>query len=443
MIKFSSNSDFDFGIESVSAINDPNILIKRASVKSLLKVAKSKDQTDLHIIAVGAYEGTGFNRNGDMFRSNWCEKNAHYFKDSDRCVHRHHKNKPEDPKYGNVKAAAYNPQMKRIELVVGLDNNKCSDIIQEQEKVGHTNWSMASKQAYDVCTLCNHKAASDNDRCEHIPSQIGEITKEGQMIGMENPNPRWFEISYVRRPADRIGLSLSKVASAGGVKPMLTSDFLQIYTGFQEPSDDFFISKKAADKRHILGKCAEIEKHVAAVGKKLLSPVKTNTLSDNEMDEYRNLEPARFLKGAADNGIIFSPENFAKYLFGNRIKEASVRGMKQQLNSIFQELQKSGGDVVNNEKFEPSHLAHLSQSEKSLIKKIAMSHSLLPGFAKARLVNNLNSKIAKTADVVVNSFSKELAKQYIAYKLAALNYLDEHNKLNDELIFNCVLQNKE
>ena len=80
MIKFSSNSDFDFGIESVSAITDPASLIKRASVKSLLKVAKTNNQTDLHIIAVGAYEGTGFNRNGDMFRANWCEKNAHYFR---------------------------------------------------------------------------------------------------------------------------------------------------------------------------------------------------------------------------------------------------------------------------------------------------------------------------------------------------------------------------
>jgi len=443
MIKFSANSDFDFGIESVSAISDPNILIKRASVKSLLKVAKTKNQTDLHIIAVGAYEGTGFNRNGDMFRSNWCEKNAHYFKDSDRCVHRHHKNKPTDPKYGNVKAAAYNPQMKRIELVVGLDNDKCGDIIQEQEKVGHTNWSMASKQAYDVCTLCNHKAASDNDRCEHIPSQIGEITKEGQMIGMENPNPRWFEISYVRRPADRIGLSLSKVASASSLKPMLTSDFLQIYTGFQEPSDDLFISKKAADKRHILGKCAEIEKHVAAVGNKLLPAVKTDKLSDSSMDECRKMEPARFLKGAADNGIIFSPENFANYLFGSRIKEAAVLGMKRQLKGIFQELQKEGGDVVNNEKFEPTSLSHLSQSEKATIKKIAMSHSLLPAFANARLVANLDNDIAKTAEAEVNSFSKELAKQYIAYKLAALNYLDEQNKLTDELIFNCVLQNKE
>jgi hypothetical protein len=37
---------------------------------------------------------------------------------------------------------------------------------------------------------------------------------------------------------------------------------------------------------------------------------------------------------------------------------------------------------------------------------------------------------------------KELAKQYASYKLAALRYLDEHNKLDDEVLLNAIVQNR-
>ena len=212
MIKFTSNSDFDFKIESVSVVTDENVLTKRASAKELLKFEKTANQTDLHVIALGAYEGTGYNRNGDCFKESECVKNHNYFVKAGRAIHRHHKNKPSDPKFGVIKASAYNEPMKRIELIIGLDNDKCSDILNEQEKRGHTNWSMASKQAHDICSWCGHKAKNDSERCAHIPKNIGDIDKTGEFCGMINPDPKWFEISYVHRPADRIGMSL-KLAS--------------------------------------------------------------------------------------------------------------------------------------------------------------------------------------------------------------------------------------
>lgn len=444
LYKFSSNSDFNFGMESVVIYKGFPSLVKRAGVKDLLKVAKTKGQTDLHIIAVGSYEGTGFNRNGDCFRDYWCEKNAHCFKDADRCVHRHHKNKPEDPKFGNVKAAAYNKDMKRIELVVGLDNDKCADILDEQEKVGHTNWSMASKQAYDVCTWCNHKAKDDGDRCEHIPDKIGEINKLGELCGMDNPNPRWFEISYVRRPADRIGMSLQKCASERVLKPMLTRDYLELYPGFVGPQDDLVISKSASDKRHILQKCSEIEKRVQAMGKELKSltkVVETEKLAAEVVDELRKMEPSRFFKLAADQGIILSPANFVHYLFGDRVKTAAVVGMQAALPHIFEKLEKEGSEVLHNEKYDPSSSFIVDKQEKATVQKIAASHSLLPVYGHARALNNTITKQAQVVEVEDQAFSDKLAAQYVAYKLAALNYLDQNNKLTDDLLLNAVIQN--
>jgi hypothetical protein len=37
---------------------------------------------------------------------------------------------------------------------------------------------------------------------------------------------------------------------------------------------------------------------------------------------------------------------------------------------------------------------------------------------------------------------KEIAKQYAAYKLAALRYLDSQDKLDEELVFNTLVQNR-
>ena len=445
MVKFSSNSDFDFGVESTQVVTDLHGLVKRASSRQLLKFAKTANQTDLHVIAVGAYEGTGINRNCDLFKEADCKKNHGYFKRADRAVHRHHKNKKTDPKFGNIKASAYNDKMKRIELIVGLDNDTCGDIIQEQEKVGHTNWSMASKQAHDVCTWCGHKAVTDEDRCAHIPDKLGELNDMGEICAMENPDPNWFEISYVRRPADRIGMSLSKVASENRLRPMLTRDYLQLYTGFEAPADNaLFISKKASDKRALLPKLSEMEKFIDGIAQKPAQKqlAKTEKIASDLVDELRKLEPARFFKLSAERGIILSPENFVSYLFGDRVKTAAVTGMKSFLPHIFEEIEKDG-EAINSERYEPSNILVASKDEKNLVQKLACSHSLFEPFLKARVANSFSVKTAEQEDQVeATAFDKELAKQYASYKLAALNYLEDNNKLDQQLIYAAVTQNR-
>lgn len=464
MLKFTSNNDFDFAVESVTLLTDPyKQLVKRASAKHLLKYDKNPDQEDLHVIALGAYEGTGFNRNGDAFSEADCQKNHSYFKRANRAVHRHHKNKPADPKFGNIKAAAYNEQMKRIELIIGLDREKCADILHEQEKEGNTNWSMASKQAYDVCSWCGHKAKTDKDRCEHIPKKIGELNKKGEMCGMHNPDPHWFEISYVRRPADRIGLSLGKVAGAGA-RPMTTSDYLSLYGDIYVP-DEFLISKKAGDKRALLTKLATIEKRVEAVAKSAKTrdelqlkehASKLNSSSDDlpasVIDELRKHDPSRVLKSLADHGIIFSPSDFVKYLFADRVDRKRISGMKSLLPDCFSKAVDGDGDneLVNNEKYEPG-FSGLTGSLKSMVEKLFGGFSLKDGPSVGRIVQiTITGRPVKPLSRTVDdqaktkeAFDKELANQYTSYKLAALNYLDQTAQLDDQLMLNAVVQNRQ
>lgn len=458
MIKFTATNDWNFDVESVAIVTDRQQLTKRASAREFLKFAKTKGQTDLHIIALGAYEGTGFNRNGDGFWEEDCIKNHKHFQEADRAVHRNHKNKPTDPKYGNIKAAAYNKPMKRVELVVGLDNDKCADILDEQEKTGNTNWSMASKQAYDSCTWCDHKAKTDDDRCEHIPSKIGEMDKEGRMCGMKNPNPKWFEVSFVKRGADRIGMSLKKLAAAGDLKPMLTRDYLQIYTGFVPPEEELYISKKASDKRFLLQKLAEMEKHVEAVGNKPSGEKlylarharklsKSEKMDDKTIDELRKYDPKKILRILADHGIVFSPEDFCGYIFGGRVSGKQVKGMKTHLPDIFRSLfdGEEKGEVVNNEKYEPSSMDMIPKEMRKMVEGLFDGHSLFGGPAVKRVMRITimmpNAKEEKAEPKTKEAFDHELAKQYAAYKLAALNYMNDNNKLDDEVVMNAVVQN--
>lgn len=441
--KITQTAWWDFGMEPVSLIRDSNQLTKRASAKSLLKYAKTKGQEDLHIIALGAYEGTGFNRNGDCFREHWCEKNAHYFVDADRAVHRHHKNKPSDPKFGNIKAAAYNKPMKRLELVVGLDIDKCADILDEQEKKGVTNWSMASKQAHDICTWCKHKAFTDSDRCEHIPDKIGEINKQGEMCGMDNPDPKWFEISYVRRGADRIGLSLNKVAG-DKVSALLPRDYLSLFPDFDMTNNVISISKTAAGKRVLVNKLADIEKHIAGLGHKkienLLPAGSTVKIAAEQMDLLRDTDPKRFFKVAATNGIILSPDNFFSFVFGSRIKEATLKEIKSVLPGIFEKCA-NDPSVLNNETFDVPNYIVNDGVEKKALSTFNLSHSLFSPFVNHRL-----AEVVKVASYNPEEPSRSeeviaLGKQYISYKLAALQYIDSLGKLSENLLFNSVLQN--
>lgn len=464
MIKFTSTQDFNFDVEAVNIITDYKELIKKASAKADLQFKKTANQTDLHIIALGADEGYGCNRNGDAFSEEDCKKNHKTFEQANRAVHRHHKNKKTDPKFGNIKAAAYNEPMKRIELIVGLDNDKCADILQEQEKTGNSNWSMACRlSGGDNCSWCNHNAKSDKDRCEHIPKHLGEMNKEGHVCKMLNPNPNWFEISHVFRPADRIGMSL-KLASDSRITPMSTLDYLNLYPGFEVPEDELYISKKAQDKRELVRKLAEMEKHIDAVSSSN-KPVstkdmflarqsklnKSKKMDKKNIDGLRKHNPDKAFKAMADKGVILNPDEFTEYLFGNRAKPEVTEGMKSHLPKVYSKLDEEGADkAVNNEKFTPSSLDMLPKELSQLVGGLFKDHSLFGDPSVKRVMQitismgptEKSEKMFEKRKPTDNKADEKMAEVYATYKLAALNYLQEKNQLTDEILWNALIQNR-
>ena len=164
------------------------------------------------------------------------------------------------------------------------------------------------------------------------------------------------------------------------------------------------------------------------------------------MDELRKMDPAQVLKVLADNGIIFSPEDFARYLFDNRVDSQRVNGMKTHLPNIYSESEQSGGELTNNEKFEPAETGKAPAELRNLGHKLHEGHSLEAGPAVRRIMDNATGFCGIRAhDPRTQSkeaFDKEFAKQYAAYKLAALNYMNEQGKLDEDVLLNAVIQNR-
>lgn len=209
-----------------------DFLEKRAAspifADKLAQVNLQPGDIPVHLVAIGATEAYGPNRNGDGFKEATCReihhtfvKNAKYFQN--------HKNRDPSAGYGKVALSVYNEPMRRIELlVIGNGTKEAADRngglvlpertlsrIENGEDVPH---SMACKVAYDVCQNCFHKAANRSQYCTDStcisPSGrrmfgcrngLTKVASDGTQQYVENPGAQMFDISFLSlRPADRI-----------------------------------------------------------------------------------------------------------------------------------------------------------------------------------------------------------------------------------------------
>jgi hypothetical protein len=267
--------------------------------KTLSELKPDKDETVLHIIGLGDEETLGPNRNNDAFAradNQKCHKTfvelGHLFRD--------HKNTDPELACGRVIDSGHNPQMGRVELLVGLNNRKCAKDIQKVEKGEDIAFSMGSAQDYDVCSHCKNKAETADKHCDHIKNHLGEVTEDGKKIYMKNPNPKFFDISIVWKPADRIAYMLKKVAS-GQARAETGSELAERF-GITEDMD----MAKLAEMRRI----ATIIKQVPAVGSK----PKPKSVRADTKDELKKAAAAygvdTLLRHLTKHAILLSAEDF-------------------------------------------------------------------------------------------------------------------------------------
>jgi hypothetical protein len=183
-------------------------------------------KTYVHILALGAGDYYGANLNNDHFP--WAGLQHDHTKTAHPYMHgyktflnahafAHHMNKDPEKAYGDVLVSVLNTKMKRVELIVAIDEEKCVrnggqrtlDKIRAGE---YPSTSMGCRVPFDVCSICGHKAKFRSEYCDHMRNNAGKIMADGRKVFVYNPYPRFFDISFVFIGADRTSFVLEKVA---------------------------------------------------------------------------------------------------------------------------------------------------------------------------------------------------------------------------------------
>ena len=189
--------------------------------------------------AMGAFETYDDNRNGDSFpdrpvnvgasskcghknctASAWITEDevlSKHYKTFEKHggIYKHHVNKDPSKSLGTVMKAVWNTKMQRVELLLELVNDRDKELVKKIEDGEYPAVSMGCHVKWDVCSICGHRAPTRKDYCEHARLKMRQVMPNGEKVCVHNPSPRFFDISFVYRPADPTGFMLKKVASEG------------------------------------------------------------------------------------------------------------------------------------------------------------------------------------------------------------------------------------
>ena len=168
----------------------------------------------LWVIGVSAKEFYGCNNNGDAFTEEDLKKTHNDFVNNAH-VFLQHVNKDPRKSIGKPVYSWYNDAMHRVELVLKIDKNNpdAQPTVLKIERGDPIYVSMGCSVAYDQCSICGNQAPTRKDYCDHLRYNMKKILPDGRQVYALNPNPKFFDISIVAKPADPTAFTLDKRAS--------------------------------------------------------------------------------------------------------------------------------------------------------------------------------------------------------------------------------------
>ena len=141
-------------------------LIKQASdISSFIDTLQTdSDFWYLWIIAMTAMEAWGSNKNGDAFLERHLQTDHKYFTEIAN-VFRHHKNKDPEKALGKPVYSTYNPDMRRVELILKVRKGLASDLDTRIDSGEYLPFSMGCHVPYDECSYCSSVHKTRRDYC--------------------------------------------------------------------------------------------------------------------------------------------------------------------------------------------------------------------------------------------------------------------------------------
>lgn len=469
MVKFVSPLGWDFQERIVTPVkvssrglmgSDRAEFLKTAShafLPQLDNVKFAKDEVPVHLIALGSSEAYGPNRNGDGFKEATCREHHDTFVKFAKFF-RNHKNKAEkgDPFFGVVKASAYNEDMRRVELLCGLNAEKSAAdrnggfvADSELEKLARGEdlpVSMACRVANDVCSFCKHAARNRDEYCTSEKCAAGgcrtnltRLVKVGgdlHHLHVDNPNPTWFDISRVFRPADRIAYGAKAdylTKSAEDSTWFELQDYVKAANHSSAPIDVIlyqtghhgFWSEKYASQVKLGYALASLEQEGKRLSEdiNLYRQVVTPPFPVEKMASFGSDECDTQLSALADRAIILNLRDYAR-LSGN---EAHIKSASNILPSIYTFMTEDESLPLRVESGACSFLEKTSnESSRTLAAVTYAEHSLHKeassdrGFLSCIREHSAPELVSFEKSASVNEEATKLAKDYAMYKLASL-----------------------
>lgn len=437
-----------------------DFLRKRAASVDFARLIDKLDlrpgDVPVHLIALGASEAYGPNRNGDGFKEACCKTYHDTFVKFAKW-YRNHKNKDPKQSYGYIKHSVYNEPMKRIELLAILNGDeKAAErngghvATRELEKLAKGKdlaVSMACRVPYDVCDACGHKARTRDEYCKQGEcSRLGcydnltKVAEDGYVQHVDNPHPTWFDMSDVFSPADRIAYgakadNLLKAASdASGIGGAELAEYwgisapLQVICSSDIPQDKWETKTAALLKLAYGLSAVEQEIESGRLNREWLrafDPAMRTDIDISYLGDSGTTKMAEGLGALADNCCILDIQDFARL----SDREKFANDAKSHLPGIYGRLL-SGGSIERmlHQNRHPLSEKLASGAQRSWAKSVKQDRSVDP--EKVRVLNmksairsapapEIAERDIKTASS--NKDAEELARDYAIYKLDCLH----------------------
>jgi hypothetical protein len=333
----------------------------------------------VHVNAIGASEWYGPNRKGDAFREQTCRDWHHTFVTEGR-NYEHHRNRDPEISYGKIASSCYNESMKRIELLVISNGTESAarrngglvlpdEFLTGLEKNAALPVSMGCTIRHDICSICGNRARTRSEYCdattcrdpktgEYFPGcrhGLMKIAGDGRQVYVDNIEPHFFDLSYVRVPADRTAYGVRADYLARSPGKSASCDPLP------PPESRFGVTvPPGGNMRYRTEMCGILEKLAVYENRCRTSPDERclayglRAVSQNPLlgCKLAGMLPESRMSGVrrlAEAGILLSPENFATaFGFGKTAAQAIRSGAGSLYTEAFRRYGTDRRDTLGN-----------------------------------------------------------------------------------------------
>lgn len=291
----------------------------------------------------------------------------------------HHRNKDPSRAYGEVELAVWNDLMKRVELVVRVDYDKCLQFggipVWDKLKAGQfPDVSMGSKVPFDTSSITldwsayndakatfdpkKHKSPGQaileyhkkhpikglsitrDDYDEYCLKYMNRIFPDGRKVFVYNDYPKFFDISFVFIGADRTAKVMVYVVRNGAVQ---SEPSVKVAAALGYDQDDVILEKSASAKS-AESKSAEIDKEVLPIPEAIKAiPLMTRNEPDLPRDVIGALAAsplASALSTLSGMGMILRPREFQRMML-LREGQGPLADHLEERNVLFPRVEES------------------------------------------------------------------------------------------------------